>query len=150
MTRVVIESPLGASTRDGILRHKHYALRAFHDALRRGEAPFAAHLFYDQPGLLDDLVPEQRQQGLLAGLHWATQATICAVYLDYGCSSGMRLGIAQARQLGMRLSFRFLDPGPHTSTRAVALQTALEAAGTTPRVGDWEVLTHLSGSSTRA
>lgn len=109
MTRVVIESPLGAPTRAQIDTHKRYARRAVLDSLARGEAPYAAHLFYDQPGLLDDLLPDQRQQGLRAGLLWATTADVCAVYLDLGCSDGMVQGLDQARRLGQRVSFRFLD-----------------------------------------
>lgn len=124
MTRVVIESPLAAPTRDGVDANKLYALRAFHNALARGEAPFVAHLFYDQAGLLDELIPEQREQGLLAGLTWATQAEICAVYLDRGCSAGMTLGIAQAKRLGMTISYRFLDDVP-SRERDAALATAM-------------------------
>lgn len=117
MIRVVIESPLGATAlhatvserRAAIAENQRYARRCVVDSLARAEAPYAAHLFYHHPEILDDLIPGQRAQGLQAGLFWATQAEICAVYLDRGFSSGMRLGVQQAVTLGMRVSFRFLD-----------------------------------------
>lgn len=132
LTRVVIESPLGAATRAEIDEHKRYARRAVLDSLARGEAPYAAHLFFDQPELLDDLLPDQRQQGLLAGLTWAAQAEVCAAYLDRGCSAGMRIGLAQARQLGMRISLRFLDRFDVVAWRVAVLAADLTPSGQNP------------------
>ena len=129
MTRVVIESPLGALTHAGIQQHQAYARRAVLDSLRRGEAPYASHLFYAHPEILDDLLPEQRALGLLAGLTWAAQASTCAVYLDRGLTPGMELGIAQARRLGMRIVVRYLDDV--TRRHLPTLATTLHLAGFT-------------------
>lgn len=109
MTRVVIESPLNGRDHHAIADNLSYARRAVKDCLQRGESPYASHLFFQHPELLDDLIPEQRTQGLLAGLTWAAQAEVCAVYLDRGFSNGMRDGVRQAVTLGQRVSCRFLD-----------------------------------------
>ena len=37
------------------------------DCLLRGEVPFASHLFYTQPGILDDNKPDERVFGIMAG-----------------------------------------------------------------------------------
>src|SRR4249920_519320 len=75
---VVIESPLNADTRDGIEQNKAYAKKAMLDSLSRGEAPYASHLLYDQPGILDDLNPDERHRGILAGFAWGAKADIVA------------------------------------------------------------------------
>jgi hypothetical protein len=52
--------------------------RCLHDCLEPGEAPFASHLLYTQPGVLCDGVANEREQEIKAGLAWAerAQATI--------------------------------------------------------------------------
>jgi hypothetical protein len=141
MTRVVIESPLNGRDHLAIADNQAYALRAVIDCLRRGESPYASHLFFHRPELLDDLIPEQRTQGLLAGLTWAAQAEVCAVYLDRGLSDGMRVGIQQAVALGQRISLRWIDQISLETARQVALEipdmSYVAAAGVPPA---WLVL----------
>lgn len=108
--RVVIESPLSAPSREGIERNKIYAKRAVVDSLRRGEAPYASHLFFDQPGILDDLLPEEREKGMLCGFVWGAAADKIAVYADYGISEGMRRGIELAEKRGILIEYRYLEP----------------------------------------
>jgi hypothetical protein len=109
MTRVVIESPLGAPTREQIEENKTYAKRAVWDSLKRGEAPYASHVFFDQPGLLDDLDPRERNLGLNAGLQWGSQAHLVAVYADKGISKGMTMGIDFYRHHGIPVEYRYID-----------------------------------------
>lgn len=90
---VIIESPYAGD----IATHETYARRALADSLARGEAPIASHLLYTQPGVLDDTNPEERQQGIEAGLAWGDLAYLTAVYMDYGISSGMKYGIERAK-----------------------------------------------------
>lgn len=106
MTRVVLESPLGAPTRDEIESNKAYARACMRDSLSRGEAPFASHLLYDQPGVLDDTVLEDRSRGIYAGFAWGDVAERCVVYTDRGISAGMRLGIARWEALGLAVEHR--------------------------------------------
>ncbi len=106
MRRVVIESPLNAPTREGIEKNKDYAKRCIVDSLIRGEAPYASHLFFDQPWILDDLKPEERIKGMLAGFAWGEVADLVAVYIDRGISSGMKKGIEIARQRGQEIEYR--------------------------------------------
>lgn len=103
--RVVIESPFAGD----IPANVAYAKRAVRDCLRRGESPYASHLFFTQADLLDDTVPEQRKLGIEAGFVWGNAAELVVVYLDRGVSSGMRLGIAKAIDRGTPLEFRRLD-----------------------------------------
>lgn len=106
MKLVAIESPLGAASRAQIEANKHYARSCLKDSLSRGEAPFASHLLYDQPGIYDDLVPNERSQGITAGLAWTSQAQLCAVYVDFGISTGMRMGIQSAERRRIPIEYR--------------------------------------------
>lgn len=107
MKRVVIESPLNAPTREGIEGNKVYARMCVMDSLRRGEAPYASHLLFDHPhGLLDDLVADQRELGLTAGLAWGESADLIAVYTDRGISNGMKRGIEHWQELGKKIEYR--------------------------------------------
>jgi hypothetical protein len=107
MKLVVIESPLA-----GVPRNVAYAKAAMRDCLRRGEAPFASHLLYAQPGILDDTVPAQRANGIDAGLAWGSKAELCAVYVDLGISPGMTHGIARAQRAGIPIEERRLPGWP--------------------------------------
>ena len=121
MKLVVIESPLRgevpawcprwlAGTVESIRRelNKAYAARCMQDALRRGEAPYASHLLFDRPGVLNDAVPAERELGIRAGLAWGERAELRAVYCDHGITEGMARGIA-ARPKGQQVVFRMLD-----------------------------------------
>ena len=105
MNRVTIESPYAGDVAANVA----YAKRCVLDCLRRGEAPYASHLFFTQPGLLDDLDPEQRRLGIEAGLVWQRSSNIVAVYVDRGISEGMRQGIAAAAARGAHIEVRALD-----------------------------------------
>jgi hypothetical protein len=109
MIRVVVESPLGAPTREQIEDNKRFAVECCKDCLKRGEAPYASHLFYDRPGLLDDQIPDERELGITAGLLWGDAAEKTVVYMDRGISQGMTRGILRARDLGRPIEYRRLD-----------------------------------------
>jgi hypothetical protein len=85
MKLVIIESPYAGD----VERNTAYARRCVLDSLRRGEAPIASHLLYTQPGILNDLVPEDRELGIAAGLAWRKPADMAAFYIDLGWSNGM-------------------------------------------------------------
>ena len=103
---VNIESPYAGD----IPRNVRYAKACMMDSLQRGEFPLASHLLYTHEGLLNDLVPEQRELGLTAGFRWADKADLDAVYTDLGISKGMQMGIDRARAMGQRVEERSL-PG---------------------------------------
>lgn len=96
MKLVVIESPLAGD----VERNRRYAKAAMRDSLARGEAPYASHLLYDQRGILDDLIPAEREQGMAAGFAWGSVAELSAVYVDLGISGGMQRGIDRAKVEG--------------------------------------------------
>jgi hypothetical protein len=99
---VVIESPFAGDVESNTA----YARAALKDCLTRGEYPIASHLLYTQPGVLDDLDPEDRELGIDAGLAWGKLADQTFVYLDQGVSKGMRAGIARAIADGRPVAYR--------------------------------------------
>lgn len=85
MKRVLIESPLKGDYE----ANREYARRCMRDSLKRGEAPLASHLLYDQTGILDDRFDSDRRRGMQAGFTWGAMAELVAVYIDLGISDGM-------------------------------------------------------------
>lgn len=116
MKLTIIESPFMGKGETAEEREREtainiaYAKAAVRDCLARGEAPYASHLFFTQPGILDDNVPDERRLGIEAGLCWGAKADLTAVYADRGISSGMQQGIARAEREGRPVEFRTL-PG---------------------------------------
>lgn len=108
MRLVIVESPLAAPTPELIERNIAYAKAAMRDCLSRGEAPYASHLLYAQPGILDDSIPQQRALGILAGLAWGKKADATVVYDDFGISAGMLDGIDAALAAGRSIEYRSL------------------------------------------
>jgi hypothetical protein len=106
MKRVVIESPL-AGDREF---NKRYARACMLDSLRRGEAPYASHLLFDQPGLLDDDNTSERELGITAGFAWGEAAELRAFYIDLGVSLGMERGMVEATRLDQPVEMRSLGP----------------------------------------
>jgi hypothetical protein len=101
---VVIESPYAGD----VERNLKYLRACMRDCLLRGEACFASHGLYTQPGVLDDLVPEERMLGIKAGLEWGRFADKTVVYANFGVTPGMELGIARAQVMGRPVEMRRL------------------------------------------
>lgn len=107
---VIVESPFKSANPKLLRRNVTYARACIHDCLNRGEAPFASHLFYTQPGILDDENDNERKQGIIAGLEWARRADRVAVYTDYGITKGMQLAIDLHRRRHIKVEFRCVAP----------------------------------------
>lgn len=103
---VVLESPYAGD----IERNVEYARACMADCFARGEAPYASHLLYTQPGVLRDEVPEERELGIEAGLLWGAKASKSVVYTDLGMSRGMVGGVERAERDGRPVEYRTL-PG---------------------------------------
>lgn len=108
MRRVIIESPFAADSPDQLAYNLEYARAAMADCLRRGEAPYASHLLYTQPGVLDDKKPEERKLGIDAGFAWRDAADATVVYNELGVSKGMAFGIQHSIDQGKPLEYRQL------------------------------------------
>lgn len=111
MIKVLIESPYagrGDNAEKDREKNLEYLRAAMRDCFMRGEAPFASHGLYTQPGVLDDDVPDERSLGIEAGLVWGQQAEKTVVYTDRGVSTGMRYGIENALKSGRRVEVRTL------------------------------------------
>ena len=104
MKRVVIESPYAGDVDTNV----KYAKECVMDCLKRGEAPYASHLFFTQEGLLNDDDPTERDLGIKAGLEWGRSADYVVVYVDHGISKGMERGISSAISRGKKLVYRSL------------------------------------------
>ena len=103
----LIESPYAGDVEGNLA----YARRCVADSLSRGEAPFAGHIHYTQPGILYDNKPEERKLGMGSVFIWAERAGASrAFYLDLGVSGGMLTGLRVARSCGARVIIRWLDP----------------------------------------
>ena len=107
MRRVQILSPFRGNTPAEQRRNVAYAQAALLDSLERDEAPFAPHLLY--PAVLDESEPEQRAQGISAGLEWLAVAEAVVVYGDLGVSDGMAAELRHAESLGIPVELRLLD-----------------------------------------
>jgi hypothetical protein len=94
--------------RRGRRRNRAYALACMRDCLERGEAPYASHLLFDHPGLLDDANPQHRKLGMEAGFCWGRVGACRVFYLDLGMSSGMRDGLSEAVRLKQQIRVRTL------------------------------------------
>lgn len=107
MKLVIIESPLSGNFKE----NKDYARKCMRDSLMKGEAPYASHLLYDQEGILDDTILEERELGIKAGFYWGDAADYIVVYIDKGISSGMVRGIKKADNIGKEIYYRSLEQG---------------------------------------
>lgn len=105
MRLVIVESPYAGD----VERNVAYARAALADCLARGEAPIASHLLYTQPGVLDDLKPEERALGIQAGLAWAKVADAAVFYTDRGWSAGMLMAEKFHEQNGTAIEIRNID-----------------------------------------
>lgn len=107
MRRVIIESPYAGNVEMNL----RYLRACMADCLARGEAPFASHGLYTQPGVLDDTKPDERTLGIEAGLAWREWADATVVYTDLGITPGMQAGINAARRdVGLRRDHMNLWP----------------------------------------
>jgi hypothetical protein len=104
MRRVILESPYAGDVEANVA----YARRCIADCLRRGDSPIASHLLFTQPGILNDLKPEERALGIAAGLAWLPAAAAMVVYTDHGISPGMSKAIDAAEDAGIPVECRKL------------------------------------------
>ena len=104
MRLVIIESPFAGDE----ARNLKYVRACMHDCLTRGDAPFASHALYTQPGVLDDDIAHERELGITAGFDWRQVAECTVVYADLGVTRGMRYGIADALARSSPIEIRSL------------------------------------------
>lgn len=98
MRRVIIESPYAGD----VERNLRYLRACMADCLKRGEAPFASHGLYTQPGACLHAQLAFRWDGVVQH----AEATV--VYQDLGITEGMDVGIGRAMRWGRTVEFRML------------------------------------------
>ena len=114
MTRFVdVETPYSGEDESQVRRNLLYARACVRNCLMRGEIPFASHLFFTQPGILDDNIPRERDIGINAGkeLIESLSEIVTVVYQDLGISRGMQYGIDRAIKNGRNVEYRTLGEG---------------------------------------
>lgn len=119
MKRVYICSPFSGDVNQNVL----YARAAMRHCLMKGEAPYAPHLLYTQPQVLNDSMDEERKIGVKAGHAYLQRSVrtkaaggedidpgceLVVVYYDRGISKGMMEDMAVAAEAGVPLEFRSL------------------------------------------
>src|SRR5262245_3328794 len=112
MKRVIVESPYANSVRSEQVKNIAYARTAMKDCIIRGEAPFASHLLYTQPFVLDDEIPTERLIGIEAGYAWGDAAALHAFYTDRGWSNGMLLALNRCTKRRYDVEFRSIGGTP--------------------------------------
>lgn len=90
MKRVIVESPYAGD----IVRNVEYAKECCLDCVKRGEVPFASHLFFTQ--FLDDTNSDHRTIGMHMGYDFWDKAEEIIFYVDLGLSPGMERALAKA------------------------------------------------------
>lgn len=110
-TLTLIESPY-AGTPEEILENEAYARHAVKDCLSKNEIPFASHILYTQPGVLDDTQSAQRRLGIEAGLIMGQLCQKTALYEDRGITLGMEEGVERAMSFGRSVEHRNLNKEP--------------------------------------
>ena len=123
---VDIETPYSAKTESDLSRNLLYTRACIRDSLLRGEIPFASHLFYTQPGILDDTVQTERDMGILAGkeLIEGLPGVKTVVYTDLGISPGMQFGIDRAESQSRIIEYRTLSKDWETKAREISITHA--------------------------
>lgn len=104
MEPAIIETPYAGEVDRNILYARLVSRWAFHN----GFAPFASHLLYTQPLILDDDVPSERELGINAGLEIGDLFNYSIFGLDFGMSKGMEYGRDRAREKGRKMIDLFL------------------------------------------
>lgn len=104
MIRVIVESPYAGD----VEKNLKYLRACMKDCLLRGEAPFASHALYTQPGVLRDELQSERDLGIHAGFAWREVADKTVVYTNLGISRGMEYGVVHATTLGHKIEYRTL------------------------------------------
>lgn len=102
----VLETPYAGN----VDRNEIYARHCMAVLLKKGWAPFASHLLYTQPGVLDDSNPDERKMGMEAGFAIGDALNCPAfVFTDFGVSSGMTEGINKALRRGSMVYYLSLE-----------------------------------------
>lgn len=122
--RTIIESPYAGNVEKNLT----FLRACMRDCLLKGEAPYASHGLYTQPGVLDDDVPEERIHGIHAGLSWADAAQKIVAYTNLGISRGMEYALTRHKENGKLVEMRVLEGWASEGTTSV-LNEARENEG---------------------
>ncbi len=106
---VVVESPYKGEDTEQVKINIMYARACIRDCIDRGEVPFASHLLFTQPGIINDNDPEQRKLGIEIALGLIKNADLTVVYQNLGISEGMKIGIKEAEKLNRPIEYRKLS-----------------------------------------
>ena len=107
LRKVIVESPFKSTFERTQEQHQLYLRRCLEDCYRRGESPFASHLY--APEVLNDDIPEERTLGIESAWVWAYDADAIAVYCDLGVTPGMQHSINHYIEHDIPIERRTID-----------------------------------------
>lgn len=112
MKRLIVESPFKATETYSVEENIAFARKVCRHALLLGYSPYASHLFFTQPGLLDDDLPNERRLGIDAGLVWSVGVgdVWFALRSDEKLSVGMTYAANRHRMREAKVQFRIYSP----------------------------------------
>lgn len=122
MKRAYICSPYRAKDGAELDRNIEYAQALTKQALNAGLAPITPHLYMTQ--CLDDKKPQERAQGMAAGMALLKTCDFVIAGVKYGVSEGMSREIQTADRLGIevvnadRLAFKLLYDKQQEETKS--------------------------------
>ena len=126
MKRVIVESPYAGEVEKNVAYAKECCL----DCVKRGEVPFASHLFFTQ--FLDDNNSDHRTIGVHMGYDFWEKAEEIVFYTDLGLSPGMERALAKAFMDGKPIKKRSLGKTapivPQTEVQRFAPKRSREPA----------------------
>ncbi len=132
MKRVILETPYKGKDWVDTEENLRFARLCMHDCFKRGEAPYASHLLYTQPHVLDDKVLEERRLGMEAGFVYKAVGELTVVYINRGLSRGMLEGIKRSVAMGQPIEYRTLpDYHRHFAKPAICTVSGASGAGKT-------------------
>lgn len=88
--------------RGAVGRNIEYAKQLTHTAIINGYAPITPHLYITQ--CLNDLIPAERERGLMVGLALLDGCELIIVGETYGISEGMQKEIDAATEKGIQIA----------------------------------------------
>jgi len=102
--RVYIATPYRTENmRDSFDR---YLIQCITDSIKKGEAPYAPHIYLPQIKLCDDRTPEGRRIGMEIGRKFLMVCSVLAVYKDFGISEGMQEEMDVAKSMKIYINIR--------------------------------------------
>lgn len=121
MKRVYLESPYKGKNWENTEENLRFARLCMRDCLvNHNEAPYASHLLYTQPEVLDDKIESERELGgFKAGPAFKQVCDSSVFYINRGISQGMHRGSLLSITMRQEFEYRLLPGYPNSFPRPI-------------------------------